>query len=296
MREDALVSNDWPDSASMTGGHETMARGEVSADKSHGSGGSSRKYYTQHQQQSSDRKTDIEKLYSDDVSGEKKRSEFNHSNTAAFDEVAWSGKKPSSGHNHHADQKRRSRSGSSAHIAAYHQQQQQQTYQQLEEGSIERFHWNDKIPGDSETQSQVSQTHNIKPSTVKMLASQQARKNKMSGVMREFQNFNDEEKLYWNEKLQYSGQLGSSCVDISAPAPGHSIKSSDMFGPNTLIKPVVGGSVGVGGKGKALAAYRNYLQAHEASSVSGRRINKQMMGAQGGFHKNCKKKIMEFSI
>ena len=309
IREDTRDSSDWPDSASVMA--ETMlapdrgvkSHGSAAPAKSGGGLGAGQQQQPRQVNQAS-RKTDLEKLYWNGTlnggSGDQARypgnekldsNGFHHSATAAFDEVdkvgLWNGKMANK-----PEQKRRSRSGSWAHTQngyhhhqQQHQQQQQALQQQLEEGVIEKFYWNDKIPGATENEQKLGN----KQSTAKLLASQAAqqaniRKAKLNGMSREFQNFNDEEKLYWNEKL------GSSCVDISsyngAPmSAGHNIKSSDMFGPNTLIKPVVGGAAGHGiqggGKGAALAAYRNYLQTHDTTGApGGRRLSKQMLAGQ----------------
>ena len=57
---------------------------------------------------------------------------------------------------------------------------------------MEKFHWNSKVPGE-EGAGRGRGTR---------AGAGQERRQKLSGLQQQFQNFNDEEKLYWSEKLQ----------------------------------------------------------------------------------------------
>ena len=58
---------------------------------------------------------------------------------------------------------------------------------------MEKFHWNSKVPGEEGA--------GRGRGTGAGAGAGQERRQKLSGLQQQFQNFNDEEKLYWSEKL-----------------------------------------------------------------------------------------------
>ena len=276
--------------------------------------------------QVSDRKTDMEKLYwNGSLAGAGAEEEaaaglgpgnkrpdingFNHSATAAFDVIDktfWNEKNQSfedqKATEAHVDkvfeQKRKAAAaaaaathGGQAAMKSYQQQQVNSFQNQFVSGEVEKFHWNDKIPGEEETVKSNQQTS----SANKMISSGTAnqhqpstRKSKLNG-MREFQNFNDEEKLYWNEKLhqfsavkqQARSGLNGSSTDMTRsgketngyPTSYQNFldeklrwndKISDMF---ALAVPTVSGNGNVKHQ-QQQGMYRSYLQSYEAAAAS----------------------------
>lgn len=321
---EVIRDTDWPDSVSMVGGEELHDQGqEPTLPGSQQPQHRGRKFSSQHGQHGAsgqrlgpDRKTDLEKLY---WSGDKAESAggqlngnrqeangFNHSDTAAFDEIEksfWNEKRYDSqkvkngeeGTEKENDQKRRG--GRGGQITSY------QTYQQqFGSETVEKFYWNDKIPGEDEDRAPVK-TNKQTPGQMMSAAGHsqiaQVRKPKLNG-MREFQNFNDEEKLYWNEKLHqvsaakqstrkkepsngYHQNPYQNFPDDKLGWPGQDKLSTDMFGSSAsiagalkhqqLTADMFGSSASVLGSMSAVNSvkqqqglYRAYLQQHEAAT------------------------------
>ena len=61
---------------------------------------------------------------------------------------------------------------------------------------MEKFHWNSKVPGEE------GAGRGRGTGAGAGAGAGQERRQKLSGLQQQFQNFNDEEKLYWSEKLQ----------------------------------------------------------------------------------------------
>ena len=123
-------------------------------------------------------------------------------------------------------------------------QTQGDTYQQSE---VEKFYWNDKVPGGEER------------AGAPVLQEEQttSRKTKLNGL-REFQNFNDEEKLYWNEKLHQ--------VAVKQPAQPTNNSSSDLSraGASAIPNKQNGDKLSWN-SGGAQGLYRSYFNCYEAS-------------------------------
>ena len=321
---EVIRDTDWPDSVSMAGEAElhdqgqepTLAGGQHTQHRG-------RKFSSQHGQQGAsasgqrlgpDMKTDLEKLYwsgdkadsAGGINGNRQEANgFNHSDNAAFDEIEksfWNEKRYDSqkvkngeeGTEKENEQKRRGRGGQ---ITSY------QTYQQqFGSETVEKFYWNDKIPGEDEDRAPVK-TNKQTPGQVMAAAGHsqiaQVRKPKLNG-MREFQNFNDEEKLYWNEKLHqvsaakqstrkkepsngYHQNPYQNFPDDKLGWPGQDKPSTDMFGSSAsiagalkhqqLTADMFGSSASVLGSMSAVNSvkqqqglYRAYLQQHEAAT------------------------------
>ena len=317
---------DWPDSVSMLGveaelhnyGQGQMTAGHqehslaVSGAPCHLRG---RRISSSGQRLGPERRTDLEKLYwsgagpirdkvesgGSQVNGKRQEANgFNHSVTAAFDEIDKSFKtydeqkvnEVGEGTEKEIDHKRR---GRGAQMTSY------QTYQQqFGTETVEKFFWNDKVPGDEEDTTPVK-TNKQPPAKMMSAAGQMvtARKPKFNG-MREFQNFNDEEKLYWNEKLHqvcaakqgnrkkepnngYHQNPYQNFSDDKLGWPGQEKLSTDMFGSSASISGALkhqqltadmfGSSASVIGAVSAVNSakhqqglYRAYLQQHEAAT------------------------------
>ena len=306
---------DWPDSVSMLG-VEAELHNHNQGHQEHSlavSGGHlrARKLSSSGQRLGPERKTDLEKLYwsgagagrdkaesgGGQVNGKRQEANgFNHSVTAAFDEIDksfWNEKTydeqkvndVGEGTEKEIDQKRR---GRGAQMTSY------QTYQQqFGTETVEKFFWNDKVPGDDEDTTPVK-TNKQPPAKMLSAAGQMvaARKPKFNG-MREFQNFNDEEKLYWNEKLHqvsaakqgnrkkepsngYHQNPYQNFSDDKLGWPGQDKLSTDMFGSSASISgalkhqqltaDMLGNSTLVSGVKHQQGLYRAYLQQHEAAT------------------------------
>ena len=264
-----LRDAEWLDSVSVLGVEaELPGRAHMVASGKHepamsGNGGyhRGRKFSVQHgassgQRLDPDRKTDLEKLYwsgslaaglgggekpetGGQVNGKRQEANgFNHSVNAAFDEIDksfWNEKSfddlKTTGGGAGAEKDQRRLMTSYPTYQTYHKQFGSET--------VEKFYWNDKIPGEQEDTTLVKPNIQTPAKMPPSSASQtqmaeahqaQAGKEKLSG-MREFINFNDEEKLYWNEKLhqvstatQGSGvrdnTQGSSGYQLSWTGPG----------------------------------------------------------------------------
>ena len=314
---------DWPDSVSMLGveaelhnyGQGQMAAGHqehslaVSGAPCHLRG---RKFSSSGQRLGPERRTDLEKLYwsgagpgrdkaesgGSQVNGKRQEANgFNHSVTAAFDEIDKSFKtydeqkvnEVGEGTEKEIDYKRR---GRGAQMTSY------QTYQQqFGTETVEKFFWNDKVPGVDEDTTPVK-TNKQPPAKMMSAAGQMvtARKPKFNG-MREFQNFNDEEKLYWNEKLHqvcaakqgnrkkepnngYHQNPYQNFSDDKLGWPGQEKLSTDMFGSSASISGALkhqqltadmfGSSASVIGAVNSAkhqqGLHRAYLQQHEAAT------------------------------
>ena len=317
---------DWPDSVSMLGVEAELhnpGQGQMAArHQEHTppvSGGHLRgRKFSSGQRLGPERKTDLEKLYwsgagpgrdkaesgGSQVNGKRHEANgFNHSVTAAFDEIDksfWNEKtydeqkvnEVGEGTEKEIDHKRR---GRGAQMTSY------QTYQQqFGTETVEKFFWNDKVPGDDEDTTPVK-TNKQPPAKMLSAAGQMvaARKPKFNG-MREFQNFNDEEKLYWNEKLHqvsaakqgnrtkepsngYRQNPYQNFSDDKLGWPGQEKLSTDMFGSSASISGALkhqqltadmfGSSASVIGAVSAVNSaqhqqglYRAYLQQHEAAT------------------------------
>ena len=105
-------------------------------------------------------------------------------------------------------------------------QTQGDTYQQSE---VEKFYWNDKVPGGEEVEGGTT----LQPEQTK------ARKAKLNGL-REFQNFNDEEKLYWTEKLDQVAAVKqpttSSSSDLSRVGGGSVKQLGENLGWSSSVQ------------------------------------------------------------
>ena len=325
---EVIRDTDWPDSVSMAGeaelhdqgqeptlagGQHTQHRGRRFSSQ-HGQHGQQGASVTSGQRLGPDRKTDLEKLYwsgdkadsAGGINGNRQEANgFNHSDNAAFDEIEksfWNEKRYDSqkvkngeeGTEKENEQKRRGRGGQ---ITSY------QTYQQqFGSETVEKFYWNDRIPGEDEDRAPVK-TNKQTPGQVMAAAGHsqiaQVRKPKLNG-MREFQNFNDEEKLYWNEKLHqvsaakqstrkkepsngYHQNPYQNFPDDKLGWPGQDKPSTDMFGSSAsiagalkhqqLTADMFGSSASVLGSMSAVNSvkqqqglYRAYLQQHEAAT------------------------------
>ena len=182
-------------------------------------------------QQVSDRKTDLEKLYRGETSGGTGQLELQQQ------QVYWNGKLGGAGggagggggYQHQPDS-----AGQSDGLEAYQQPG----------GEVERFYWNAKVPGGEGGQGAQDQAHK---ETKGPGDQNTARKPKLNGL-REFQNFNDEEKLYL---FSSATQGGLSTASNSA---GAAVKQ------NTEEKLAWSGSAS-----SQAALYRSYLQSYEAS-------------------------------
>ena len=282
--------------------------------------------------QVSDRKTDIEKLYWNgslvgagaeeteaaaaaglgpgnkrpDING------FNHSATAAFDVIDktfWNEKNQSfedqKATEAHVDkvfeQKRKAAAAAASHggqVMKSYQQQVNNFQNQFGSGEVEKFHWNDKVPGEEEGKSNKqtsASTKMISAGTGVKQHQPSTRKSKLNG-MREFQNFNDEEKLYWNEKLHQfsavkqqaaSNGLNGSSTDVTRSGKetangyptsyqnflddklGWNDKVSDMF---AAAIPTVSsnGNVKHQQQQQQQGMYRSYFQTYEAAAAASR--------------------------
>ena len=325
---DMSRDTDWPDSVSMTGDDPTVT-GQMSGETNRDMINGARKYSSQlgyngaRHNATADRKTDIEKLYwttagdqghTGDTDTTLKTEQpppgpgstgakrpgvngFHHSANAAFDEIDktfWNDKNPGSSDQRVVtalvekfDQKSRRTNGTSeSQMNGYNQ-----TYQQHFGGEVEKFMWNDKVPGeDEEKQSSASE----RPTKSKMPNNgHSVRKSKLNG-MREFQNFNDEEKLYWNEKLhQYSalkqqvnGHHGSS-IDLNRASAkdtnsfqtyqnfldeklGWNDKVGDMFNTAHNASNTGSGAFQNSKHQQQAGLYRSYLQSYEAAASNSR--------------------------
>ena len=315
---DDIRDTDWPDSVSMLGVEAELR------DSGQGEGGGQhrgRRLSSSHhggQRLGPDRKTDLEKLYwngdkpesgGGQVNGKKQETVngFNHSVTAAFDEIDksfWNEKRYDDqkvneiGEGTEKDNAQKRSRGRGAQMARY------QTYQQqFGTETVEKFYWNDKIPGDDQEDRPTVKTNTQTPSAKMMAAAghssqvTQARKPKLNGL-REFQNFNDEEKLYWNEKLHqvsaakqgnrmkdpsngYHQNPYQSFPDDKLGWPGQDKLSTDVFGSSASISSALkqqqltadmfgtGASVmgGLTGVKHQQGLYRAYLQQHEAATA-----------------------------
>ena len=128
-----------------------------------------------------------------------------------------------------------------------YQHQPDPAYQQPAVAEVEKFYWNDKVPGGEER------------AGAPVLQEEQttSRKTKLNGL-REFQNFNDEEKLYWNEKLHQ--------VAVKQPAQPTNNSSSDLSraGASAIPNKQNGDKLGWN-SGGAQGLYRSYFNCYEAS-------------------------------
>ena len=165
-------------------------------------------------QQVSDRKTDIEKLYRGETSGGTDQVEHQHPHQ--HQQAYWNGKLGGGG------------GGGGYQPDSVEQSDGFPAYQQGV-GEVEKFYWNDKVPGGQETKDPGEQNT--------------ARKPKLNGL-REFQNFNDEEKLYLFSSVKQAG-LGTSSNSAVK-------QSSDKVHWSSSAN-------------SQAALYRSYLQSYEAS-------------------------------
>ena len=103
------------------------------------------------------------------------------------------------------------------------------TEQEEEVEEVEKFYWNDKVPGGEE----VEGGNTLQPEQTK------ARKAKLNGL-REFQNFNDEEKLYWTEKLDQVAAVKqpttSSSSDLSRVGGGSVKQLGENLGWSSSVQ------------------------------------------------------------
>lgn len=318
---EVIRDTDWPDSVSMLGVEAEHGGQEHQQHTQPGVHHRGRKFSSQHgassgQRLGPDRKTDLEKLYwsgslagpggnqaesgGGQVNGKRQEANgFNHSVNAAFDEIDkslwYDDQKVTEGEEGTEKENGQKRKGRGAQMTSY------QTYQQqFGTETVEKFYWNDKIPGDDEDAAPVK-TNKHTPGKMMSAAAghsqvAQARKPKLNG-MREFQNFNDEEKLYWNEKLHqvsaakqgprkkepsngYHQNPYQNFPDDKLGWPGQDKLSTDMFGSSASISGALkhqqltadmfGSSASVLGAVNSVkqqqGLYRAYLQQHEAAT------------------------------